>query len=85
LGGVWKQFEAPPCAITLRKSDDMISVRQLRYLDAIARHGHFGRAVDAVAVSQPALSMQIKELETTLDLQLVERGPKGASLTTDGL
>ena len=63
----------------------MITLRQLRYLDAIATHGHFGRAASAAAVTQPALSMQIKELETTLALALVERLPRGARLTADGV
>src|SRR5207344_625561 len=43
-----------------------ITLRQLRYFDALARHGHFGRAAEACAISQPALSMQIKEMEETL-------------------
>ncbi len=51
----------------------MITLRQLRYLNALARHRHFGRAADACAVSQPALSMQIKELEKDLGIVLVER------------
>ena len=41
----------------------MITLRQLRYLTSVARHRHFGRAADACAVSQPALSMQVRELE----------------------
>eukprot|EP01035_Chromulina_nebulosa_P039044 gene39044-52748_t len=44
----------------------MITLRQLRYLAALARHGHFGRAAEACAVTQPALSMQIRDLERTL-------------------
>src|ERR1051325_11644330 len=50
-----------------------ITLRQLRYFDALARHGHFGRAADACAISQPALSMQIKEMEEALGGPLLER------------
>jgi hypothetical protein len=44
----------------------MITLRQLRYLTALAKHAHFGRAAEACAVTQPALSMQIRDLERTL-------------------
>jgi LysR family hydrogen peroxide-inducible transcriptional activator len=50
----------------------MLTLRQLRYLDALARHGHFGRAAEECSVSQPALSMQINELEKELGAKLVE-------------
>ncbi len=62
----------------------MLSLKQLRYLDAIARHGHFGKAATHCAVSQPALSMQIQELEQELGVQLVERRRQGAQLTAAG-
>lgn len=62
----------------------MISFKQLRYFDAVARHKHFGRAADHCAVTQPALSMQIQELERELKLQLVERRRSGIQLTEDG-
>ena len=62
----------------------MLSLKQLRYLDAIARHGHFGKAAAHCAVSQPALSMQIQELETELGVKLVERRRQGAQLTDAG-
>jgi LysR family transcriptional regulator, hydrogen peroxide-inducible genes activator len=61
-----------------------ITLRQLRYFDALARHCHFGRASDACAVSQPALSVQIKELEETLGSTLFERMPRQVRLTTIG-
>jgi DNA-binding transcriptional LysR family regulator len=47
-----------------------ITLRQLRYFDALADHGQFGRAAAACGVSQPALSMQIKELEEVLGAAL---------------
>lgn len=62
-----------------------ITLRQLRYLDALAAEGHFGRAADRVAVSQPALSAQIRELEEALGCQLVERAASGTRLTPAGL
>jgi LysR family transcriptional regulator, hydrogen peroxide-inducible genes activator len=62
----------------------VISLKQLRYLEALARHGHFGRAADACAVTQPALSMQIQELEAELGVELVERRRSGARLTEAG-
>lgn len=61
-----------------------ITLRQLRYFDAVARHGHFGHAAAACAVSQPALSVQIKELETTLGAPLFERNARQVRLTGIG-
>ena len=61
-----------------------ISMKQLRYFDALARHGHFGRAAEACAISQPALSVQIKELEEELGVSLVERGARQIRLTSLG-
>jgi len=63
----------------------MITLRQLRYLEALAHHKHFGRAAAACAVSQPALSMQILELEKELDAKLIERRPGEAALTEIGI
>jgi LysR family transcriptional regulator, hydrogen peroxide-inducible genes activator len=62
-----------------------ISLRQLRYFEALARTLHFGRAADECAVSQPALSMQIQELERELGVQLAERTRTGAKLTPAGV
>jgi LysR family transcriptional regulator, hydrogen peroxide-inducible genes activator len=62
----------------------MITLRQLRYLSALAKHGHFGRAAEACAVTQPALSMQIRDLERTLGVAVVERRPGDVMLTDTG-
>jgi LysR family transcriptional regulator, hydrogen peroxide-inducible genes activator len=61
-----------------------VTLKQMRYLDALARHGHFGRAADACAISQPALSMQIREMERELGTALFERGPRTVTLTGFG-
>jgi LysR family hydrogen peroxide-inducible transcriptional activator len=57
----------------------------MRYLSALAEHRHFGRAAEACAVTQPALSMQIQGLERYLGIQLVERRPGEVALTDMGL
>ncbi|NVN88457.1 MAG: LysR family transcriptional regulator [Rhodopseudomonas sp.] len=62
----------------------MVTLRQLRYLSALAKHGHFGRAAEACAVTQPALSMQIGDLERTLGVKVVERRPGEVILTDAG-
>src|SRR5215475_8156726 len=61
-----------------------VTLRQLRYFDALARHGHFGRAAEACAISQPALSMQIREMEDALGGALLERSARQVTLTQFG-
>ena len=61
-----------------------VTLRQLHYFDALAAHSHFGRAAAACAISQPALSMQIKELEEVLGAVLIERGARQVRLTQFG-
>ena len=61
-----------------------ITLRQLRYFMALAQDLHFGKAADRCAISQPALSVQIKDLEDTLGLQLFERQPRALRLTPNG-
>lgn len=61
-----------------------LTLRQLRYFEALARHGHFGRAAEACAVSQPALSLQIRDLEQSLAAELFERSPRQVRLTRFG-
>ncbi|MEM7644525.1 MAG: hydrogen peroxide-inducible genes activator [Pseudomonadota bacterium] len=62
----------------------VMTLKQLRYFEALARHGHFGRAAEAAAISQPALSVQIRDLEADLGAALFERGPRGVRLTALG-
>jgi len=61
-----------------------VTLKQLRYFDALAREQHFGRAAESCAVTQPALSMQIHELEDQLGLVLVERTRSGVLLSDKG-
>jgi len=61
-----------------------LTLKQLRYFDVLAREGHFGKAADQCSVSQPALSMQIKELEEILGTLLVERSARKIRLTGFG-
>ncbi|WP_439124669.1 hydrogen peroxide-inducible genes activator [Marivita sp.] len=61
-----------------------LTIKQLRYFDALARHQHFGRAAESCSISQPALSLQIKELENMAGAALVERGARTVRLTAIG-
>lgn len=61
-----------------------LTLKQLRYFEALARTGQFGRAAEDCAITQPALSMQIKELEAQLGAPLVERGARQVRLTALG-
>lgn len=61
-----------------------LTMKHLRYFDALARLQHFGRAAEDCAVSQPALSVQIRELEAQLGAPLVERGSRQIRLTPLG-
>jgi LysR family hydrogen peroxide-inducible transcriptional activator len=62
-----------------------MNTRDLEYLVALADHGHFGKAAEACFVSQPALSMQIKKLEETLGIKLLERTNRSVMLTDTGV
>ncbi len=61
-----------------------LTLKQLRYFDALARTQHFGRAAEDCSVTQPALSMQIQELEQGLGVALLERTRTGFRLTDLG-
>lgn len=61
-----------------------LTLKQLRYFRALAEHGHFGRAAEACAISQPALSVQIRDLEDSLGTELFERTARQVRLTSFG-
>jgi len=61
-----------------------VTLKQFRYFEALARHGHFRRAAEACGISQPALSMQIKELEAEVGIELFERSSRQVRLTGFG-
>lgn len=61
-----------------------MTLTELKYIVALAREKHFGRAADACFVSQPTLSVAIKKLEEELSVSLFERGSSEVSLTPVG-
>ncbi|MBI3917177.1 MAG: LysR family transcriptional regulator [Betaproteobacteria bacterium] len=61
-----------------------MELRDLEYFAVVARHGHVGRAAEALGLSQPALSKSLRRLEQTMQVRLVDRHPKGVSLTPAG-
>lgn len=65
-------------------SDLPFTLDQLRILKAIAAEGSFKRAADSLYVSQPAVSLQVQNLERQLDVPLFDRGGRRAQLTEAG-
>jgi len=61
-----------------------MTLTELRYIVAVARERHFGRAAEACFVSQPTLSVAIKKLEEELDVRLFERGGNEVTITPIG-
>ncbi|PZF75681.1 hydrogen peroxide-inducible genes activator [Aestuariivirga litoralis] len=61
-----------------------LTLRHFRYFEALAQHGHFGRAAEACGISQPALSTQIRDLEDIVGGALVERSARQVRLTRFG-
>ena len=62
----------------------LMNLRDLEYICAVAELKHFGKASERCNVSQPTLSGQIKKLETTLGVQIFERGHKNIRITPIG-
>jgi DNA-binding transcriptional LysR family regulator len=61
-----------------------VHLRDLRYFVAVADAASFTRAAEALFVSQPALSKQVRALETRLGVRLLDRVPSGLALTPEG-
>jgi len=61
-----------------------MTLTELRYIVAVARERHFGRAAEACFVSQPTLSVAVKKLEEELDVKIFERGGHEVSVTALG-
>ncbi len=62
----------------------IVNIRDLKYVVAVAEHGHFGRAADACAVGQPTLSAQLRKLEDELGVTLFERTKRSVRSTPVG-
>lgn len=61
-----------------------MELRDVGYFQAVAEHGHLGRAAEALGLSQPALSKSLRRLEAAVRTKLVRRTPKGVELTAAG-
>ena len=61
-----------------------MELRDIEYFAEVARHGHLGRAAEALGLSQPAISKSLRRLEQALEVKLVKRTPKGVELTPEG-
>ncbi|ART83996.1 LysR family transcriptional regulator [Oceanisphaera profunda] len=61
-----------------------MDIKQLHYLCALAQERHFGRAAQACHVTQPTLSMRLKQLETELGVLLIRRGKQFEGFTPEG-
>jgi LysR family transcriptional regulator, hydrogen peroxide-inducible genes activator len=72
----------PGCLLS--EDNGAMTLTELRYIVAVARERHFGRAAEACFVSQPTLSVAIKKLEEELDVKIFERGANEVTMTPLG-
>jgi len=69
---------------SITRQHEWVELRQLTYFDAVVRHGGFGRAAAQLHVAQPAVSVQIRKLETELGTPLLSRTTRRVTLTHAG-
>jgi LysR family hydrogen peroxide-inducible transcriptional activator len=74
----------PPQTVQTRREENRMTLNELRYIVALAREKHFGRAAEHCHVSQPSLSVAVKKLEDRLGVLLFERMPGDIRLTLVG-
>ena len=77
-------MNAPPKGVRAWVENRGMTLTELRYIVAVARERHFGRAAEACFVSQPTLSVSIKKLEEELDVKIFERGANEVTATKLG-
>lgn len=73
-----------PTPLHLRLLGDQLKIRHLRLLERIARLGSLTAAAEELNLTQPAVTHMLKDLESALDVKLVERGRRGGRLTDAG-
>lgn len=61
-----------------------MTLQQLRYFIETVKHGSINKAAENLFISQPSLSIALKELEAEIGLDLLIRTPRGITLTIDG-
>jgi DNA-binding transcriptional LysR family regulator len=61
-----------------------LDLRLVRYFTMVAEHRHFGRAAEALHITQPSLSRQIRHFEQQMGARLIDRTPQGSQLTDAG-
>ncbi len=83
IGG-WADYLSAMATIDPIFDPRATTIPVLRYLVAVADHGHFGRAAQACAVAQPTLSAQVAQWERRMKVQVFERHAQGARLTPQG-
>ena len=73
-----------PCGTGQRGSGVGMDLKRLEYFCAIVEKGQISKAAEALHISQPPLSMRLKELEEELDVQLIYREGKAWQVTPEG-